>query len=50
MERALQLYFAAEDPQTPKWAKGVIYAALGHFILPVDAIPDAVPVLVSLVL
>lgn len=43
MERALQLYYAAQDPQTPAWAKGVIYGALGYFIFPVDAIPDAVP-------
>jgi len=44
VERALQLYFAAQDPQTPTWAKGVIYAALGYFIFPADAIPDVIPV------
>ena len=43
VERALQLYYAAQDPQTPAWAKAVIYGALGYFIFPVDAIPDAVP-------
>jgi uncharacterized membrane protein YkvA (DUF1232 family) len=43
VERALQLFYAAQDPQTPAWAKGVIYAALGYFIFPVDAIPDGVP-------
>ena len=44
VERALQLYFAAQDPDTPKWAKGVIFGALGYFIFPVDAIPDVIPV------
>ncbi|HEV8718791.1 MAG TPA: YkvA family protein [Candidatus Binatia bacterium] len=44
IERALQLYYAAQDPNTPTWAKGVIYGALGYFIVPADAIPDVVPV------
>ena len=44
VERTLQLYYAAQDPETPAWAKGVIYGALGYFIFPLDAIPDAVPV------
>lgn len=43
VERALLLYYAAEDPKTPAWARGFIYSALGYFIFPVDAIPDAVP-------
>jgi uncharacterized membrane protein YkvA (DUF1232 family) len=29
---------------TPAWAKGVIYGALGYFLLPFDAIPDIAPV------
>ena len=44
IEKALWLYYAAQDPATPAWAKGVVYGALGYFILPVDAIPDLVPV------
>ena len=44
VERALQLYFAAQNPETPAWAKTVIYGALGYFIFPVDAIPDLTPV------
>ena len=44
VERALQLYYAAHDPETPTWAKGVIYGALGYFIFPADAIPDVIPV------
>jgi uncharacterized membrane protein YkvA (DUF1232 family) len=41
--RALQLYYAAQDPNTPAWAKTVIFGALGYFIFPVDAIPDPTP-------
>ncbi|HCL3894797.1 TPA: DUF1232 domain-containing protein, partial [Pseudomonas aeruginosa] len=37
------LYYAAQTPQTPAWAKATIYGALGYFILPVDAIPDVLP-------
>ena len=44
VERALQLYYSAQEPDTPKWAKGVIIASLGYFISPLDAIFDAAPV------
>ncbi len=44
IEKALWLYYAAQQPNTPAWAKTVIYGALAYFVLPVDAIPDAVPV------
>jgi uncharacterized membrane protein YkvA (DUF1232 family) len=44
VERALQLHYAAQDPNTPAWAKTVIYGALGYFIFPGDAIPDPIPV------
>lgn len=43
IEKALWLYYAAQDSNTPAWAKGVIYGALGYFILPIDAIPDVMP-------
>lgn len=43
VEKALWLYYASQQPATPLWAKGVIYGALGYFILPVDAIPDVMP-------
>lgn len=39
----LQLYYAAKDASTPAWAKGVIYSALGYFILPIDMVPDMLP-------
>lgn len=44
LDPALKLYFAALDPATPIWAKTVIYTALGYFISPIDAIPDATPI------
>ncbi len=43
IERALWLYYAAQQPNTPKWAKSVIYGALAYFVLPLDAIPDLTP-------
>jgi uncharacterized membrane protein YkvA (DUF1232 family) len=43
IERALQLFYALEDPSMPTWAKAVIVGALGYFITPTDAIPDLLP-------
>jgi uncharacterized membrane protein YkvA (DUF1232 family) len=45
VEKALILYYAAQRPETPLWAKTVIYSALAYFILPTDAIPDLTPLL-----
>src|SRR5690606_35618436 len=42
-EKALYLYYAVQNPATPKWARRVIYGALAYFILPLDAIPDLAP-------
>ncbi len=44
IRKALVLYHCLQDPATPKWAKAKILGALGYFIVPVDAIPDLVPV------
>ena len=41
---ALKLFYAAKKETTPAWAKGVILGALGYFILPIDLIPDVMPV------
>lgn len=38
------MYFCLLDAKTPIWVKGTIAAALAYFILPVDAIPDILPV------
>ncbi|CAP40439.1 YkvA family protein [Bordetella petrii] len=43
LEKALWLYYAVQNPGTPKWARRVIYGALGYFVLPLDAIPDLAP-------
>ncbi len=45
IEKALVLYYAASDPDTPTKAKAIIFSALGYFILPLDAIPDITPIL-----
>ncbi|QDZ90833.1 DUF1232 domain-containing protein [Shewanella decolorationis] len=42
---ALKLYYAAQDPATPVWAKGIIFSALGYLISPIDSIPDMLPVI-----
>jgi uncharacterized membrane protein YkvA (DUF1232 family) len=44
VERALTLYYAAERPETPAWAKMVIYSSLAYFILPTDVVPDFTPI------
>lgn len=45
IEKALTLYFAMKDEETPLWAKTVIAGALGYFIFPLDAVPDILPAL-----
>ncbi len=45
VEKALILFYAASDPDTPKRSKMIIFSALGYFILPLDAIPDFTPIL-----
>lgn len=42
---ALTLYYCLKDSDTPNWAKAVIIGALGYFIIPIDAIPDIIPIL-----
>ena len=43
VEKALTMYYALQDKETPMWAKTILIAALGYFICPVDAIPDVIP-------
>lgn len=43
IDNALCLYYAAQRPDTPKWAKTVIFGALAYFIAPLDAIADLTP-------
>jgi uncharacterized membrane protein YkvA (DUF1232 family) len=42
MEEVVAAYYCAMDKKTPLRAKGILLAALGYFVLPVDAIPDFV--------
>lgn len=44
IEKALVMYYAAMDKDTPVWAKTVLAGALGYFICPIDAVPDAIPI------
>ena len=37
-------YFCMIDPETPLWVKGIAAAALAYFILPLDAVPDLLPI------
>lgn len=41
---ALVLYYTVNAESTPTTKKGIIYGALGYFILPIDLIPDAIPI------
>ncbi|MBP7831376.1 MAG: DUF1232 domain-containing protein, partial [Kiritimatiellae bacterium] len=43
VERAVTLYVVLTDRDTPLWARALVIAALGYFIYPLDAVPDAVP-------
>ena len=42
---ALILYYELADPNVSPKEKAIIIGALGYFILPIDLIPDAIPVL-----
>ena len=44
LSKALVLYYTLSDPDTPARSKGVVIAALGYFIMPLDLIPDYLPV------
>lgn len=38
------MYFAYHRKDTPKWAKKIILGALVYLVVPVDALPDVIPV------
>ena len=44
VEKALLLFYAAQEEKAPAWAKATIAASLGYFIVPLDAITDLTPV------
>lgn len=39
------LYFCLLDGKTPIWVKATAAAALAYFILPLDAVPDILPII-----
>jgi len=39
-KEALSVWYCAKDDETPIAAKGLMFAALAYFVLPIDAIPD----------
>jgi uncharacterized membrane protein YkvA (DUF1232 family) len=42
-EDLLAAWFCTRDPATPRRVRMTLLAALGYFVLPVDALPDLVP-------
>ena len=42
--KALQLYYVAQKPDVPLKVRAAIYGALGYLILPMDLVPDMIPV------
>ena len=44
-EDALAAFYCAFDPETPTRAKAILLGALAYFILPIDVIPDLLPLL-----
>ncbi len=39
------MYFAAQDPRTPWYAKALALAVVAYLVSPIDLIPDFIPVL-----
>lgn len=44
-EDLLAAWFCTRDPQTPRRVRLTLLAALGYFVLPIDAIPDIMPLI-----
>jgi len=43
-EDAVTAYYCAFDRETPLYARATLWAALAYFILPLDAVPDYLPI------
>ncbi len=41
----LLLYYVLQSPSVPKADKATIYGALGYFLLPLDLLPDFMPMI-----
>jgi uncharacterized membrane protein YkvA (DUF1232 family) len=44
-EDLLAAWICTRDPATPRRVRMTLLAALGYFVLPVDALPDIMPIL-----
>jgi uncharacterized membrane protein YkvA (DUF1232 family) len=44
-EDVLAAWICARDPATPRRVRLTLLAAVGYFVLPLDAIPDIMPIL-----
>lgn len=44
LQNAVELYYCAMDPKTERWVKVLAFSALAYFIIPLDAIPDVIPI------
>ena len=44
MTQGLTAFYVATDPRTPAWAQATLVSALVYLGMPLDAIPDVVPV------
>ncbi|MDX9789547.1 MAG: YkvA family protein [Candidatus Kapaibacterium sp.] len=45
LTKAVTLWYSMRDKDTPTWAKSIILGALGYFIIPLDSIPDIMPII-----
>jgi len=43
VHQLLKLWFAGTGPTTPARVKGVFYGALAYFVMPLDVVPDFIP-------
>lgn len=43
-EDLLAAYFCARDPSTPLMARATLIGAVAYFVVPIDAIPDALAI------
>src|SRR5436190_18581874 len=44
-KETVAMYFCLLDSRTPIWVKATAAAALAYFILPLDAVPDLLPII-----
>lgn len=45
LEDVLAAYHCVRDPATPRRVRFILLAALAYFVLPIDAVPDYIPLL-----